>query len=116
MHEELIRKVLEKPLDKLAKEIREVNKKNNWDIVYSNDWQESNHKIPAVLSLIHSEVSEGLEEFRKDNREEFLEEMADVVIRVLDCVGGLTDNFENIVIAKLNKNRNRGTRHGGKRV
>ncbi|KKK83645.1 hypothetical protein LCGC14_2791300, partial [marine sediment metagenome] len=80
---------------------------NQWELCY---------KVPAILALIHSEVSEALEAFRKNDAENFLEEMADVLIRVLDCAGGLTDDFDTIVRAKLETNRQRGYRHGGKRV
>ena len=47
------------------------------------------YKIPAVLALVHSEVSEALEAFRIDDKENFIEELADVVIRVLDLSEGL---------------------------
>lgn len=74
------------------------------------------YRVPAVLALIHSEVSEALEAFRKDDRDNFAEELADVVIRTLDCAGGLGIDLEKAVLAKLEKNRGRGFRHGGKRV
>lgn len=71
---------------------------------------------PRILALIHSEASEALEAFRKDDRENFAEELADVLIRVLDCGGGLGIDLDATVAAKLEKNRSRGYKHGGKRV
>lgn len=75
------------------------------------------YRIPAILALIHSEVSEALEEFRKAHRiEHFGEELADVIIRVLDCTAGLGIDIDAAVRAKLEVNRTRGFKHGGKRV
>jgi len=79
------------------------------------EWEDT-YKIPAIMALIHSEVSEALEAFRTNDHENFMEEMADVVIRVLDCVGCFPDGFDAVVEAKMEKNRKRGYRHGGKRV
>jgi NTP pyrophosphatase (non-canonical NTP hydrolase) len=72
--------------------------------------------VPAILALIHSEVSEALEAFRKDDQGNFCEEMADVLIRVLDCVAAFDLDFDWQVQRKMEKNRQRGYRHGGKRV
>jgi len=103
------------PLQRLADEIRAINAANGWNVTQSSEWADT-YKVPAILALIHSEVSEALEAFRKDDGESFMEEMADVLIRVLDCVGGFESDFDAVVRAKLEKNRQRGIRHGGKRV
>ena len=103
-------------LDQMAAEIRQINSENGWNVLQASEWSASRYKVPAILALIHSEVSEALEAFRRDDNENFCEEMADILIRVLDCVGGLTDDFDSVVRAKLEKNRQRGYRHGGKRV
>lgn len=102
-------------LDDLATEIRQINEANGWNVLQADEWADR-YKVPGILALIHSEVSEALEAFRADDGENFVEELADVLIRVLDCVGGLTDEFGEAVSAKLAKNRERGYRHGGKRV
>ena len=102
-------------LDTLAIDIRKVNGDNGWNLLQGEDWDDP-YKIPAIIALIHSEASEALEAFRKGDPVHFLEEMADVVIRSLDCVGGLTCSFEQIVLEKIEKNKKRGFRHGGKRV
>jgi len=103
-------------LDELAAEIRSINRANGWNVTTAGDWNGNPYKVPAVLALIHSEVSEALEAYRKNDHENFMEEMADVLIRVLDCVGGFQSGFDAVVEAKLEKNRHRGYRHGGKRV
>jgi NTP pyrophosphatase (non-canonical NTP hydrolase) len=103
-------------MNKLAKKINEINRANGWNMLTPEDWKASEYKIPAILALIHSEVSEALEAFRKNDRENFAEEMADVVIRCLDCTGGLDIDIQGEIMKKLEKNAKRGYRHGNKRV
>lgn len=102
-------------LNKLATEIREVVSSKGFSTVSDRDWEEG-CIIPEKISLIHSEVSEALEEYRKGEREEFLTELADVVIRVLSLAGGLTDDFDQVVRDKIEKNKGRSYMHGGKRI
>lgn len=102
-------------LNELAKEIRLINDANGWNVTQASDWDKE-YKVLALLALVHSEVSEAVEAVRKNDIDNFHEEMADVLIRVLDCVGGFGRDFDKIVAEKLEKNRHRGYRHGGKRV
>ncbi|CAK0743046.1 putative NTP pyrophosphohydrolase MazG catalytic core domain-containing protein [Azospirillaceae bacterium] len=103
-------------MNDLAIEIRKINEANGWKVTKPEDWTESEYKIPAILALVHSEVSEALEDFRKDNRAHFAEEIADVMIRCLDLCAGQNIDIEKEILAKLEKNKLRGFRHGGKRV
>lgn len=103
-------------LNALGKTIIEINRANGWNVTTPEDWYKTEYKIPAVLALIHSETSEALEAFRKNDRVNFEEELADILIRVLDCASGLGVNMDEAVADKLDKNRGRGYRHGGKRV
>lgn len=103
-------------LSELMTQIREINQANGWKVTNLADWSESEYKIPAILALIHSEVSEALEDFRKNNREHFAEEIADVMIRCLDLCAGQGIDISKEIQAKLEKNKLRGFRHGGKRV
>lgn len=103
------------PLKKLGDEINEINSRNGWNVLTPQDW-EDRHRIPTVLALIHSEVSEALEGFRKGDRDNVAEELADVLIRTLDAANGLGVDLDRVVAAKLEKNRGRGFRHGGKRI
>jgi NTP pyrophosphatase (non-canonical NTP hydrolase) len=107
---------MDRPLFDLSKKIVAVNKKNGWNITTPGDWRETDYKIPAILALIHSEVSEALEAFRKNDWSNFSEELADIIIRVLDCSGGLGIDIDSAVEEKIEKNKLRGFRHGGKRV
>lgn len=102
-------------LSELGELIVNINTANGWDVTTPQDWEDA-YKLPGVLALIHSEVSEALEAFRVNNKENFTEELADIVIRVLDCASGLGIDLDEAIRAKLAKNRERGFRHGGKRL
>jgi NTP pyrophosphatase (non-canonical NTP hydrolase) len=64
------------------------------------------------LCLIHSEVSEALEALRDDDAEAEAEEIADVVIRVLDYAAWRGIDLDAEVAAKVEKNEMRPRLHG----
>lgn len=103
-------------LNKLGETILEVNRVNGWNVATPQDFESSDYKIPAVLALIHSEVSEALEAFRKNDKLNFSEELADTIIRVLDLTAGLGIDIDTAVLLKIEENKGRGYRHGNKRV
>lgn len=102
-------------LNELGKKIIEINTANGWICTKPDNWNEP-YKIPAVLALITSETSEALEAFRKDDIENFAEECADQIIRILDMTAGLGIDIDAAIAEKLEINKQRGFRHGGKRV
>jgi len=114
-------------IEALGYEIIVINTNNGWDVTKPSDWpsapgtpdSENTHRLRKIgtnLALIHSEVSEALEAVRKLDRQNFEEELADVIIRVLDTSHGLGINLGPVISAKLEKNRGRGHRHGGKAI
>lgn len=104
-------------LASLGAEVVEVNANNGWDVATHETWYgEDIHRIPSKLALIHAEVSEALEAYRNNDRPMFDEEMADILIRLLDLSHGLGIDIGQETLLKLEKNRTRGHRHGGKKV
>jgi NTP pyrophosphatase (non-canonical NTP hydrolase) len=92
-------------------------------------WQKQGQTrpIPELIALIHSEVSEVLEEFRNARRpdetyynglkpEGIPIELADVCIRVFDLCGQYGIDLEKAIETKMEFNKTRPLRHGGKIV
>ena len=98
----------------------EINMRNGWNGAKPEAWRSQQeggeYKIPAILALIHSEVSEALEAFRKGDRENFEEEVADVLIRLIDMTHGMEIDLAAATVKKLRRNARRGYRQGGKVV
>lgn len=96
-----------------AHEIAQIAESKGWSVPTSFDEVDA---VARKLCLIHSEVSEALEALRHDDLENFGEELADVVIRVLHLAHGLGIDLDHEVRTKVTKNRDREYQHGGKRI
>lgn len=109
-------------ITELGREAHEINELNGWKTFNTHSWpdghtdREAVHFLLAHIALVHSEASEALEAVRKHDRENFDEEMADVIIRVASIAYGLGTDLDSVIAAKLAKNRTRGLHHGGKAV
>lgn len=67
------------------------------------------------LALVHSEVSEALEEARKiDSDAKIMAELADVIIRIFDFAASLNGNLASEVLDKMVINIDREPMHGKK--
>jgi NTP pyrophosphatase (non-canonical NTP hydrolase) len=76
-------------------------------------------KVGNKLALVHSEVTEVLEAIRKNKgSEEVVEEMADVIIRLLDIyaamrnTGDLIHSLDEVLFTKMEINKERPKLHG----
>ena len=91
-------------------------------------WDKPDRNIPELLALIHSEVSEALEDYRikgVDNLgdtwysstakpEGFTVELADVLIRIADLCAEFNLDLEQALVEKMAYNKTRSYRHGNK--
>ncbi len=101
-------------LDALAATLHQTAvEKGFWEGEISHD------KIGNKLALVHSEVTEVLEAIRKSKgSESVVEEMADIIIRLLDLYAAMRDenmiehSLDDILDKKLNINKERPRLHG----
>lgn len=94
------------------------------DVNKTHGWHDKQVPIPEAISLMHSELSEALEEYRKNasipeyeengKPEGYLIEIADLVIRAFDHCDRLGFNLGEAIVKKVKYNDTRPYRHGGK--
>ena len=85
-------------------------------INYQNGWYDVPRDFSTDIALLHSEVSEAFEAWRKDDPHHVGEELADIFIRLIDTCDRSGINLAQAYFAKRRKNKTRSYRHGGKRV
>lgn len=108
-------------ISELTQLIHQGNVKAGWwtdlktgESLVSKQGEHPKRNIPEMLCLIHSEVSEAMEGFRKNLMDDKLPhrpmlevELADAVIRILDMCGGLGLDLEGAIFEKLAYNAQR---------
>ena len=78
------------------------------NVAISKGWWEEDRNDGELIALMHSELSEVLEELRKMNVPTYIrnnrvgEELADCVIRILDYCGAREINLEHHIILSCN--------------
>jgi len=89
------------------------------DVAIEHGWYEEERPIPELLCLIHSEISEALEAYRKNipvgEKGWIGEELADAVIRIWDMCEYLNIDIAKEVNKKHEFNKLRPYRHGNKK-
>lgn len=105
----------------LIKLIHEQNVKAGWwtDLstgidLTSKNGEPAKRNVPEMLCLIHSEISEAMEGYRKNLMDDKLPhrsmlevELADAVIRICDMAGGLGLDLDGAIQEKLEFNKHR---------
>jgi NTP pyrophosphatase (non-canonical NTP hydrolase) len=94
----------------------------------NHGWWEKPKTFGELIALIHSEASEALEEYRNhknptetyyndnDKPEGIPSELADIVIRVFDMCGYYGIDLERSIKEKMEYNKSRPYKHGGKKI
>ena len=92
-------------------------------------WWDKEMEFGTLIALCHSELSEALEEYRKGVKPnvEYLKmeancnkpmgipsELADVIIRIFDMCGHYGIDLERVIQEKMDYNKQRPYKHGGK--
>lgn len=96
-------------LNEMAEEAHEIAKEKGW-------W-ENQRSEGELIALMHSELSEALEAYRREKgKEAIAEELADCIIRIIDYSAARNMDIEAAVKKKMEKNRGRPYRHGGKKI
>jgi len=88
-------------------------------------WHKEKLDVPLRLALIHSELSEALEEWRNEKPDIYVldgkpegvaVELVDALIRILDALHEMGVDIDAVVRMKHQFNAGRPIRHGGKRA
>lgn len=119
-----------------------------YETAKSKGWHEEERSLPEIIALMHSELSEALEDYRtgraleevyyeessmpvithgrevgwKEEARVILKpcgiaiELADVIIRIADTCGSLGIDLERALRMKMDYNKTRPYRHGGKKA
>lgn len=96
-------------LDAVAQRIAEWRQSKGF---YTPDSFDNAPFLLERLMLVVTEVAEAAEAVRKNDYDNFIEELADTVIRVLDLTGTMKIALASAIVNKMTTNETRPLRHG----
>lgn len=109
-------------MNDLAHEIHIIAEQHGW-------WEPPHREFGELIMLCVCELSEAVEEFRdhrgvneiyyreSDGKPEGIPmELADTIIRILDLCGHYGINIEEVIKVKVEFNKSRPYKHGGKKI
>lgn len=99
--------------NEMGHEALRIANSKGWDIPTSINFVD---EMMAQLMLVTTEVAEAAEAVRKGDEENFGEELADVLIRIGNITAACGIDMDSAVAAKMERNRNRPFKHGGKKI
>lgn len=111
----------------MPKTIAEWQKEVHALAVEKGWWDEGSRNIGELIALMHSELSEALEEYRSGRDLNlvyyagkkpmgFPIELADCMIRIMDTCESLGIDLDHMLSLKHQFNKTRAYRHGGKKA
>ena len=113
-------------INQIGAEAHAINLANGWEVFTPESWpvssdhpEERRDKVRFLCThtaLFHTEAAEATEAVRKDDLDNFAEELADIVIRVASVAFGIGIDLHGEIQCKLDYTRHRGLHHGGKEV
>lgn len=109
------RTMLNDLLNSVGDEIHAYKIAHGWKVTTMDDWNNPDI-ILSVLMQVTTEVAEAAEAVRYDDVENFKEELADVAIRVIGLAHGMGINLGDAITEKMEYNKTRPLKHGGKRI
>lgn len=110
-------------LDELAVSLNNTAvEKGFWEPMARMEMKDDFIFFAKQLAMVHSEVTEALEALRKSQgNEKFVEELADIIIRVLDLWAGMNrtlvddlPSIHDVLLEKANVNKSRPQLHGNR--
>jgi len=81
-------------------------------IAKSKGFWDKERNTGEALMLIVTELAEAMEAHRKQDQDNFREELADTFIRLFDLCGGMGIDIQAEIAKKCEKNKTRPYKHG----